>query len=212
MPQIGRVLTRHQREKYNRMLGASFDLARLTGPDGQPLIDESADLEGWLLKQVPVQEELKLTAEQKARLGRDEPTAKVLDSVQLARFRQIVLQGEGPAALTRPDVARALRLEDEQAEQLQAVLDDLIGANQQLRESLKNASANPDFNPADPAQEAARKEQEKARLRDGTGDLRDGTMQRINAILTRRQKEAIARMYGKPFDFSRIRAQQPPSP
>jgi hypothetical protein len=209
MPEIGRILTRRQRDQYNRMLGESFDLAKLTGRDGQPLIDDSADLEGWLLRQPAVQEELKLNAEQKGQLARGLTPAKVLDSDQVARLRQLVIQGEGPAALTRPDVARALRLDDEQAEQIRAVFEGLLGANQQLRESLKND--NEDFHPGDPAQEATRKEQEKARLRAGAADLRDGTMQRINAILTRKQKETVARLYGKPFDFSKIR-NQPPTP
>ncbi len=163
MPEIGKILTRRQRDQYNRMLGGPFDLTTLTGPDGQPLIDESADLEGWLLRQPAVHEELKLSVEQKEQLAKGRTPAKVLESDQAARLRQLVLQGEGPAALTRPDVAKALRLDDEQVEQIWAIFDNLMDASQQLRESLKNA--NPDFSPGDPTQEAARKEQEKAKLR-----------------------------------------------
>ena len=209
MPQIGQVLTKHQRSLYNRMLGGSFDLTKLTGLDGQPLLDESADLEGWLLRQPAVHEELKLDVEQKAKLAKGQAPAKVLDPDQAARLCQLVLQGEGPAALTRPDVVRALRLDDEQMEQIQANFDNLLGANRQLHESLKNA--NDGFDPGDPAQERIRKEQEKAKLRAGASDLRDGTMQRINSILTRKQKETVAKLYGKPFDFSKIR-NQPPAP
>jgi hypothetical protein len=209
MTQIGRVLTRRQRDKYNRMLGESFDLGRLSGPEGQPLFDDSADLGGSLLRQPGVQAELKLTAQQKERLARGEPAAKVLDSGQQARLHQILLQGEGPAALTRPDVARALRLDDEQIEQIQGVLDELLGSHRQLRDALK--AAPPGFDGDDPEQVARRKEQEKSRLRAGTTDLRDRTTQRIDAILTRRQREAVDRLFGPRFDFTKVRS-LPPEP
>jgi Spy/CpxP family protein refolding chaperone len=207
MPQIGRVLTRRQREKYNRMIGESFDLAKLTGPEGQPLIDISADLGLSLLRQPAVREELKLTNLQKEQLDQGEPAAKVLDSRQRTRLNQIALQGEGPSALLRPEVVRVLRLSEEQVEQLQAILDDLLSAHQQLRESLKGAAAG--IVEDDPERKAMRKEQEKAQLRAGSADLRGRTMQRINATLTRRQKEAFATLLGEPFDFARVRPQRP---
>ncbi len=34
-------------------------------------------------------------------------------------------------------------------------------------------------------------------------------MQQINAILTRKQKETVAKLYGEPFDFAKIRNQTP---
>jgi Spy/CpxP family protein refolding chaperone len=209
MPQIGRVLTRRQRETYNRMLGESFDLAKLTGPEGQPLIDGSADIGASLLRQPAVQEELKLTPHQREQLAAGEPVTKVLDSRQRARLDQIALQGEGPSALTRPEVARVLRLGEEQVEQIRAVLDDLLGAHEQLRESLKGAAVG--FGADEPGREAARKEQEKAQLRAGSADLRGRAMRRINATLTRRQKEAFARLLGEPFDFAKVRP-RPPGP
>ena len=109
------------------MLGEAFDLARLSGPEGQPLFDDSGDLGGSLLRHPAVQAELKLTAAQRERLARGETAAKVLDSGQEARLRQIALQGEGPAAPIRPEVVRALRLDDEQIEQIQSILDELLG-------------------------------------------------------------------------------------
>jgi hypothetical protein len=209
MTEIGRVLTRGQRERYNRMIGEAFELARLSGPKGQSLFDESADVAGSLLRQPSVQLELKLTAQQKERLGRGEAAAKVLDSAQQARLRQIVLQGEGLAALIRPDVARALRLDDEQIEQIQGVFDELLGAHRQLRDMLKAAPRDPEFDRNDPEQEEKRKEQEKTRLRSGATDLRDGATQQINTILTRRQRDAFARLLGRKFDFTKVRTPPP---
>jgi hypothetical protein len=50
-----------------------------------------------------------------------------------------------------------------------------------------------------------------ALVRKGTADIRDATIKRINGILTRRQRELVGKMYGEPFDFTKIR-QQPPGP
>jgi Spy/CpxP family protein refolding chaperone len=207
MPQIGKVLTRRQREIYNRMLGDSFDLAKLTGPEGQPLIDDSAGLAGLLLREPAVQLELKLTDPQKDQLSRGGRPDKVLDARQRSRLQQIVFQAEGLSALSRPEVVRALQLDDEQLEQIQGALSNLVGESKQLRDALKAAA--PDFEPGDPGQEAARKEQEKARLRSGSNDLNARVFGQIRAILSRRQRDIFARMQGEPFDFSKLRARPP---
>jgi hypothetical protein len=208
MAQIARVLTRRQRDKYNKMLGEAFDLARLTGPDGQPLLDESADLSGWLLWQPAVQDELKLTASQRERLGKGQPAAKVLDSGQQVRLRQIALQSEGAAALVRPEVTSALRLDDGQLEQIQAVLGELIGAHRELRESVKAAAE--EFDDDNPALKAARKEQEKTQMRVGARGIHERATQQVSAGLTRRQRDELARILGKPFDFGKVRVPPPP--
>src|SRR5262249_5504617 len=79
MREIGRILTRPQRDLFNRMLGEPFDLNALTGRDGQPLIDESADLKPWLLRQPAIQQELALTPSQRGQLADEVPASKVLD-------------------------------------------------------------------------------------------------------------------------------------
>jgi hypothetical protein len=205
MAQIGRVLTRRQRETYNRMLGEPFELARLSGKQGLPLFDESDDLGGSLLREPAIQAELKLTPQQKERLSRGEPAAKVLDASQQTRLRQITLQSEGPAALIQPDVARALRLNDEQVQQTQDVLDELVATHRELRDTLKAAAERVNFDESDPAQAAKRKEQEKSQLRASASNLSGRAMQRINAVLSRRQREAAARLFGETFDFAKLR-------
>jgi hypothetical protein len=207
MPRIGQVLTRRQRETYNRMLGESFDLARLTGPEGQPLIDDSAGLAGLLLREPAIQLELKLTSPQKEQLAQGARSDKVLDARQRARLQQIVFQGEGLSALSRPEVVRALELDNDQVEQIQQVLAALVGESRELREALKAEA--PGFEPADPEQEAERKEQEKARLRSGSNDLNKRVLNQVKAIFSRRQRALFARMEGEPFDFSKIRRRPP---
>ena len=207
MPRIGQVLTRRQREIYNRMLGDSFDLAKLTGPEGQPLIDDSAGLAGLLLREPSVQIELKLTEAAKEQLLRGSRPDKVLDARQRSRLQQLVFQAEGLSAIYRPEIVRALQLDDEQIEQIQQALTNLVGESRELRDALK-ASA-PDLEPENPEQEAQRKEQEKARLRAGSNELNARVLSQVRAILSRRQRDVFARMQGEPFDFSKLRRRPP---
>jgi hypothetical protein len=129
----------------------------------------------------------------------------VLDARQRGRLQQIVFQAEGLSALSRPEVIRALQLDDDQLEQIQGALSDHVGESKQLRDAIKAAA--PDFEPADPDQEAARKEQEKARMRSGSKELNACVESQVRAILSRRQREIFARMQGEAFDFSKLRAQ-----
>ena len=207
MPRIGQVLTRRQREIYNRMLGDSFDLSKLSGPEGQPLIDDSAGLAGLLLREPAVQIELKLTEAAKEQLLRGSRPDKVLDARQRGRLQQLVFQAEGLSAIYRPEVVRALQLDDEQIEQIQQALTNLVGESRELREAIK-ASA-PDLEPENPEQEAQRKEQEKARLRTGSNELNARVLSQVRSILSRRQRDLFARMQGEPFDFSKVRARPP---
>ena len=207
MARIGQVLTRREREIYNRMLGDSFDLGKLTGTEGQPLIDNSAGLAGLLLREPAIQLELKVTAPQKEQLAKGARADKVLDGRQRARLQQIVFQGDGPSALSRPEVVRALQLDDEQLEQLHEILANLVGESRQLREALK--AEVPALEPVGPEQEAERKEQEKARLRSGSNELNKRVLNQVKFVLSRRQRETFARMEGEPFDFSKLRARPP---
>jgi len=208
MPRIGQILTRRQRATYNKMLGASFDLSKLTGEDGQPLIDGSAGLASSLLRNSAVQLELKLTSVQKDELAKGRAAEKVLNARQRNRLEQIVFQGEGLAALARPEVIRALNLDEDQLAQIQEMLGGLVSENRQLREALKGQLA--DFNDQDPEQEAARKAQEKVRIRNGTAELNNRVLRQLKTILTRRQREIYARLEGEPFDFSKLRAEPKP--
>ena len=207
MPRIGQVLTRRQREIYNRMLGDSFDLAKLTGPEGQPLIDDSAGLAGLLLREPAIQLELKLTNPQKEQLGRGARADKVLDARQRARLQQIVFQAEGLSALSRPDVLKSLQIDEEQLGQIQEILTNLVGESRELRDALKAEAAG--FEPGDPEQEAERKEREKTALRSGMSDLNTRVLKQIKSVLSRRQRETLARMRGEPFDFSKLRVRPP---
>lgn len=201
MPEIGRILTRHQRSLFNSMLGDPFDLAQLTGPDGQPLIDDSANLRPWLLRQPPIQQELALTPAQRQQLANDVPEDKVLDTRQRERLGQLELQAEGITVLTRPDVIKALRLDPDQLAQIQARLDGLVEETRRIHDELK--ASPPEVGPD--GDEAAAKEQVREQLRKRSAQLRGDLSGQISAFLTRRQNAQLKKMLGDPFDFSKLR-------
>ena len=210
MAEIGKVLSKKQRDKYTKLLGEPFNLAGVTDEKGRKLFDASADLASALLKMPSVREELKLTAEQKAALDRDEPAAKVLKPSQRARLNQIELQGEGPSVFLRTDVVRSLRLDEEQVGNIEAILDGLSEARRTLKDARKQADearkAAGEADP-DPVVEKTRKEQEKEKLRSEADQLGKGVMGRISAVLTRAQRAAFRKLLGEPFDLSKVQVQ-----
>jgi hypothetical protein len=213
MAEIGKVLSKRQRDRYRNLLGEPFNLAGLADEKGRKLFDPAADLASSLLKMPAVREELKLTEKQVTALDREEPASKVLEPDQRSRLHQLELQGEGPAAFTRPDVARSLNLGEDQVEAIQAVLDGLGDARRQLKDASKEAdearkaSGETDTNPE---VEKARKDQAKQQLRGAANQLGKGVMARIASILTRGQREIFRKMIGEPFDFSRAEARPAP--
>jgi hypothetical protein len=177
------------------------------GPPRIERTDDSADLVGSLLRDPAVHDERKLTSLQKEQLVNGSTSDKVLNARQRGRLQQIVFQSEGLSASNRPEVLRALRLDDDQLEQIQEVMDNLLAKSKQLRESLKNEAAG--FEPANPDQEVTRKEQEKSRLRAGSKDVSARALKQIRAILVPRQRSTLSRLGGEPFDFSKLKVRLP---
>ena len=214
MAEIGKVLSKKQRDKYTRLLGEPFNLAGATDEKGRKLFDPSADLASALLEMPAIREELKLSDEQKAALDRDEPAAKVLKPAQRDRLDQLELQGEGASVFLRPDVIRSLKLNEEQVEKIGSMLDGLSDARRQLKDARKEADeARKAAGEADPDPESVvektRKEQEKEKMRAAADQLGKGMMGRISAVLTRAQRGAFRKLLGEPFDFSKARAPRP---
>jgi hypothetical protein len=208
MSEIGKVLTKSQKAKYTKMLGEPFDLAGVTDAEGRKLFDESADMASMLLKMPAVREELKVTVEQAAALDREEPAAKVLKPAQKTRLAQIALQSEGASAFTRAEVIGSLKINEDQIDQIEEILDGLGDARRQLRDARKQAdeARKADGEPEpDPDVEKTRKEQAKAEIQTAADQLGKGVMARIAAVLTRAQREAFRKQLGEPFDFSKLK-------
>ena len=206
MAEIGKVLSKKQKDQYTRLLGEPFHLAGPTDEKGRKLFDESADLASALLKMPAIREELKLTAEQTAALDRDEPASKVLKPAQRARLDQIELQAEGPSAFARPDVIRSLKLDDQSSRsRASSTASATPGASSARPEGGRRGPQGRGRPDPDPAVEKTRKDQEKARMRTVADQMGQGVMARIAAVLTRAQRDAFRKLLGEPFDFGKLR-------
>ncbi|HZO91897.1 MAG TPA: hypothetical protein VFB38_26505 [Chthonomonadaceae bacterium] len=110
--------------------------------------------------------------------------ADILDSKQLTRFKQIELQQEGPAALTRKDVADQLNLTDEQRNQVRNIQEDAQARMQEMMQGVDFRNMSPeDRQQLMQKFQAARKEFNDKYL----------------AVLTEAQKEQWNKMLGEPF-------------
>lgn len=197
----------------------------LSSPNGVPhLAGESAN--ALLIALAPaVQTELKLNDAQKSKIQRlaksaaqqsqglavgaepnvagdpraetDRALARILDRRQVARLRQIVLQAEGPGAITRPEVADKLNFDPEQVATIQTLMTQWQQSQNQVLEMTRAngalaAEPNPD---------------EYAKLRLASSRLRKRAAEQINQILDRRQKATLDRILGPAFDLGKLNGQ-----
>lgn len=197
----------------------------LSSPNGVPhLAGESAN--ALLIALAPaVQTELKLNDAQKSKIQRlaksaaqqsqglaagadpnvagdpraetDRALARILDRRQAARLRQIMLQAEGPGAITRPEVAEKLNFDPVQVATIQTLMTQWQQSQNQVLEMTRAngalaAEPNPD---------------EFAKLRLASSRLRKRAAEQINQILDRRQKATLDRILGPAFDLGKLNGQ-----
>ena len=149
-----------------------------------------------------IQDELKLSDEQKQKLQKTSPEfRKVSDSQektwvflqetlsaeQLKRFEQLELQHEGPPALLRPEIVKELQITSEQREQFMGLIQEMKKKLEPLLKDAK-AAANPQA-------------MEKMRLEALT--LRQACQGKMEALLSDAQKEQWREKIGGPFDTLR---------
>jgi Spy/CpxP family protein refolding chaperone len=131
--------------------------------------------------------------------------ARILTSRQRARLAQIALQLDGPAALTKPEVANQLNLSPEQVELIQMTLSELGKRQVQLvaaqversRARQPGGQLKPDHNEV-----VAQKDQ----MGKAADRIQAEALRQINRILTRRQQLNFKKLLGEPFDLSRFEA------
>jgi hypothetical protein len=112
---------------------------------------------------------------------------KTLKAKQLERLGQIELQHQGPFALARPDVARELKLTDEQRKRFEKVI---RAMEKQILPLIKKAQSGGRPEEIYPKIMMIRKDHET----------------KIEAILSRAQKRKWKEMLGKPFEGGRSNA------
>jgi hypothetical protein len=187
-----------------------------------------------LIYREPVQNELKLTADQKKQLDelragisrqfRDNPNPspedrsriidggeanmlKVLEPAQRQRLDQLVYQADGPLAFTRPEFVAGLKLNEEQASAVQAIV-----AQGVVR--MKAASSIPiEWGPERRSFSISELEKSmpeelkvyKRQSLQATLAARDETLQAIAGVLNARQRTSYRKAIGEPFDFAQLR-------
>ncbi len=155
---------------------------------------------GGLLRIPKVQEELKLTDDQKEQLrglGREmrenreeaeKKLAEVLKPDQLARLKQLRLQVGGPALLTQPDVVKELGLSDEQVTKLNDLQQKFRSSMREQMQGMRDLS-----------QEERRAKM--AEMRPKMEQLQKDHMAQALEILTPAQREKLEKMKGPKADI-----------
>jgi Spy/CpxP family protein refolding chaperone len=107
----------------------------------------------------------------------DEAVAKILDAKQLKRVKQLQLQQQGVRALSNAEVAKALKLTDEQKDKIK-----------DIQTKAREAAGGPR---GDRSPEAQKKREE----------ARKATTEKVMGVLTAEQKTALKELQGEPFKF-----------
>ncbi len=141
-------------------------------------VDESF----WRLRDVPVKN---CSAELEALLTTLRRSLKLeLNSIQLVRFEQIMLQARNWKAVITPEVAGRLKLSSDQVSRLRTLLADVPRQREENEKTLVGLSA--------VNQEAARNRQLKAEAKS------------FADVLTAQQQSQLSQLLGKPFDLDRV--------
>lgn len=116
---------------------------------------------------------------------------EILNTDQHKRFHQLELQQAGAMALSRKDVAEALKITDEQKEKLKTIQMETQAARMQIFQS----GGNPQDMTAD----------ERAAMMKKMQDLTKSSNDKSFAVLTADQSKAWKEMIGEPFKFPAFR-------
>ena len=141
-----------------------------------------------LLRSPQVQTELKLTDDQKGKVGAlagergsakdaEPKIAEILKPEQLARLKQIHLQVAGVQGLNNPEVVKALALTDDQRSKIKALQDDARTKMQGMQ--------------------GMSREERMAKML----EIRKENMAKALEILTPPQKEQFTKLQGAKFEF-----------
>ena len=146
-----------------------------------------------------IQEELKLTDDQKQKLQKKLPDyvkdanaqeklwaflKETLNADQFKRFQQLELQHEGPPALFRPEIAKELKITDEQRTQFMGLIQEL---QKKIEPLIKESQTG--GNP------------QEIRLK--VIKMRQDCQGKMEALMSDAQKKQWQEMIGKPFDTLR---------
>ncbi len=118
-------------------------------------------------------QEERRTKMQELNKSNNEAVAKILKPEQLKRAKQIALQRQGAAAVNNEEVAKELKITDEQKQKIRAI-------QTKAREDMQGAGSD---------EEGRKKRQE----------VMTAMNEKIMGVLTAEQKEQLRKMQGEPF-------------
>jgi len=139
-----------------------------------------------LLNNPSVKKELDLSEDQAEKIPEAvlKSLAEVLSADQMKRFQQIELQQRGSAALADPKIQDALKLTDEQRNNLKTIQEDI---RREQKEMFAGGRTGGDFKGIAEKMENFRKE----------------SQQKVLGVLTADQKKSWRQMTGEPFKLER---------
>ena len=115
----------------------------------------------------------------------DKAVAEVLDEGQVKRYKQLVLQREGPMAASRKEVADALKLTDDQRKQIASIQQ---AVRQEMMQSFQSLG-----------QGAAPEEMQKLMAKNQENQAKAG--EKVLALFNDDQKKGWKELTGAPFKF-----------
>jgi hypothetical protein len=180
-----------------KSVGKEFDDRRLN------LAQRLAKPEGRLAPEALTEAIASMRSEQEAAI------ARILGARQRTRLEQISLQVEGPLCVARPEIAERINLSPEQLEMIREIVAQMRAAQDEqwaarLREINAPAVDRPKASgprkqvaprPAPDPVELAHQEQVQ---------IEDEGVRQIARVLSRRQRSALNRLMGNPFDLTRL--------
>ncbi len=174
-------------QKELKMTPDQIEQVKTKGPDVQKAVRGIFEEAGGFqaLRDMSEEDRGKLMA--KVQELQTKAVASVLNTDQSKRFHQLELQQAGAQALSRKDVAEALKITDEQKEKLAAVQKENGEAMRQIFQSGGN--------PMDMT------EDERAAMMKKMQALRKSSSDKSFAVLTPEQAKSWKEMIGEPFKF-----------
>jgi hypothetical protein len=123
--------------------------------------------------------------------------ADVLLPHQHERLKQIALQARGMAIVRDPEIAKELRITDEQLAEMDRIQRQVKADGDRIKKQLGDLFKGKEGG-------ELRKEQEAA--------LRKDAEEQIRAVFTREQTRRLERLLGKPFDVAQLKGGGKPKP
>jgi hypothetical protein len=139
-----------------------------------------------------------LAAGAQLRQENERAVSKILKPDQKERVDQILLQVDGPLAVSRPEIGKKIGLSQSQTQKVQLTMMQMMQAQRQMFLAARFGGGG--GNGGDVMPEAG----QLAAGRAAMNKLREDATRQLARILTAKQREAFNTLLGEPFDLAKI--------